>query len=147
MKADANSIIVMLTTAEGTYSGSDAYMQFGCGDKLVPVRVTVTKTQSDLATALVQLLTIKKDAYSSQGLTNIIALSKGNVHLTNVSYDGKTRVVDFTGQFTSGGTCDDPRIKAQIEETVKLYATDYRIQLNGSATAWKCLGDESGQCQ
>ncbi|MBI4122336.1 MAG: hypothetical protein HY461_03310 [Parcubacteria group bacterium] len=144
LKPDANSVIVFLNGEKDAYKGSDGYMEIGCGDVLVPVRRELTKTQSDLAHAIVELLTIKEKAYADQGLSNTIAKSK--VRLTNIHYDGKTRVIDFEGEFVSGGTCDDPRIKAQIEETVKLYSSDYRIQLNGSETGWKCLGDQSGTC-
>jgi hypothetical protein len=48
------------------------------------------------------------------------------------------------------GVCDAPRIKEQITSTIGEYSTEkqqsFTIFLNGSSTAWKCLGDESGQC-
>lgn len=146
LKADENSIVFFLTAEKADYKGSDAYMEFGCESLLIPVRKELSKDQSDLATALVQLITTKEQAYADQGLRNAIAPSAPTIKLTNIHYDGKTRVIDFEGSFKSAGVCEDPRIKAQIEETVKLYATDYRIQLNGDAKNWRCLGDQSGQC-
>jgi hypothetical protein len=121
-------------------------MEFGCESLLVPVKIAITKTQSDLAEALVQLITIKQNAYEEQALRNAVAPSAPTIKLTNIHYEGKTRVIDFEGQFTSGGACDDPRIKAQIEETVKLYVTDYQIRLNGEEKQWRCLFDASGLC-
>lgn len=146
MKPDANSVIVFLTAEKPDYKGKDAYMEFGCESLLVPVRREVTKTQSDLAEALVQLITIKETAYFDQGIRNAVAPSAPKIRLTNIHYEGKTRVIDFDGQFISAGTCDDPRIKAQIEETVKLYATDYQIRINGKESEWRCLFDQSGLC-
>src|SRR5690606_18897422 len=113
---------------------------------LVPVRRELTKTQSDLAEALVQLITIKETAYFDQGLRNAVAPSAPTIRLTNIRYEGDTRVIEFEGQFISAGTCDDPRIKAQIEETVKLYADKYEIRLNGKESEWRCLFDQSGLC-
>lgn len=146
MKADENSVIVFLTAEKDEYKGKDAYMEFGCGSVLVPVRRELTKTQSDLAEALVQLLTIKQMQYEEQGLRNAVAPSAPTMKLTNIHYEGQTRVIEFEGQFLSAGTCDDPRIKAQIEETVKLYVTDYEIRINGKESEWRCLFDQSGEC-
>lgn len=147
MKADGGSVVVFLTAEKGEYTGKDAYMEFGCESLLVPVRRSFEKTQSDLAHAIVELITIKQQAYADQGLRNAVAPSAPTIKLTNIHYDGKTRVIDFEGSFLSAGTCDDPRIKAQIEETVKLYASDYRIQLNGKESEWRCLFDQSGTCK
>lgn len=147
MKADAGSIVVFLTAEKADYEGKDAYMEFGCESLLVPVKRDLTKTQSDLAEALVQLITIKQNAYADQGLRNAIAPSAPTIKLANIHYDGKTRVISFEGSFTSSGACEDPRIKAQIEETVKLYSDNYRIELNGSDKNWRCLFDQSGQCE
>lgn len=147
IKADAGSVVVFLTAEKADYEGKDAYMEFGCESLLVPVKRELTKTQSDLAEALVQLITIKQNAYADQGLRNAIAPSAPTIKLANIHYDGKTRVISFEGSFTSSGACEDPRIKAQIEETVKLYSDNYRIELNGSEKNWRCLFDQSGQCE
>lgn len=146
VKPDANSVVVFLAAEKAEYKGSDAYMEFGCESLLVPVRRELTKTQSDLAEALVQLITIKETAYFDQGLRNAVAPSAPTIRLTNIRYEGDTRVIEFEGQFISAGTCDDPRIKAQIEETVKLYADKYEIRLNGKESEWRCLFDQSGLC-
>jgi hypothetical protein len=146
MNADENSVVVFLVSEKGEYKGDDAYMEIGCDSLLVPVRRELTKTQSDLAEALVQLLTIKQMQYEEQGLRNAVAPSAPTIKLTNIRYEGQTRVIEFEGQFLSAGTCDDPRIKAQIEETVKLYVTDYEIRINGKESEWRCLFDQSGEC-
>ncbi len=146
VQADAGSIVVFLTAEKADYKGTDAYMEFGCESLLVPVKRSLTKTQSDLAHAIVELITIKQQAYADQGLRNAVAPSAPTIKLTNIHYEGKTRVIDFEGSFLSAGTCDDPRIKAQIEETVKLYVSDYQIRLNGKESEWRCLFDQSGTC-
>lgn len=49
------------------------------------------------------------------------------------------------------GVCDVPRIKEQMTETVRAYASQkggpFQITLNGSVRNWECLGDESGNCK
>jgi hypothetical protein len=53
----------------------------------------------------------------------------------------------LSGDLVSGGACDVPRVKAQVEETVRLYSPVFKIYLNGSESAWRCFGDMSGQCE
>ena len=146
VKADEGSVVVFLTAEKADYKGSDAYMEFGCGSVLVPVKRALTKTQSDLAHAIVELIIIKQNAYAEVGLRNAVAPSAPTIKLTNIKYEGTKRIIEFEGQFVSSGVCEDPRIKAQIEETIKLYAPSYEIRLNGSAKDWRCLFDASGSC-
>lgn len=146
VKTDDAGVVVFLTAEKADYKGKDAYMEFGCGSVLVPVKRNLTKTQSDLAHAIVELITIKQNAYESQGLRNAVAPSASTIKLTNIKYEGSKRIIEFEGQFKSTGVCEDPRIKAQIEETIKLYAPSYEIRLNGSAKEWRCLFDASGSC-
>ncbi len=119
--------------------------RFGCEDYLYPYSINLEedKTQSDLATALVQLLTFKPG--EDLGMTNEVR-AKGFA-LENVTYEDGVRIIELSAKdVNSRGTCEGPRIKAQFEETIAMYSENFEIRLNGTADAWRCLYDESGAC-
>ena len=142
-----NDITILLLALSEDYPGDDAILEIGCQDVLVPLKVDLEeKTQSDLATAVVELLLTKRNQYrDSNGLVNHI--SGVGFTLANVSYEDGKRIVDFEGEPKSSGTCESPRITSQIEETVALYSNSFEIRLNGSAKDWRCLFDESDLCE
>jgi len=118
--------------------------KFGCEEYLYQTSVELDeeKTQSDLATALVQLLTYKP--IENEGMN---AVRGKGFTLENVRYNSGVRIIELGAEEVStGGVCEDARIKAQIEETVALYSEDFEIWLNGSAQEWQCLFDGSGEC-
>ena len=142
--------ITILLVAGPTYDGLDSdepFLGFGCDDLLIPLKVELEeKTQSDLATAVVELLLTKRQQYrDSNGLVNHI--SGVGFTLVNVSYQDGKRIVDFEGEPITSGTCESPRITSQIEETVALYSNSFEIRLNGSAKDWRCLFDVSDLCE
>ena len=142
-----NDITILLLALSEDYSGDDAILEIGCEDVLVPLKVDLEeKTQSDLATAVVELLLTKRNQYrDSNGLVNHI--SGVGFTLANVKYEDGKRIVDLEGEPVSSGTCESPRIISQIEETVALYSNSFEIRLNGSAKDWRCLFDESDLCE
>lgn len=146
---DENHIVVLLVKDQESdiTPQEEPYMKVGCDDLLVPVTIELDngKTQSDLATAIVQLLTVKKDRFADQGLYNAV-FAKGFV-LANIKYQDGVREVYLEGDPTLGGVCDAPRIMKQIEETVGLYSDNYSILLNDSESQWRCLSDGSGMCE
>lgn len=144
---DANRIDIMLVSTEdpSPVQSEGPAFRFGCDEYLYPTTVTLDeeKSQSDLATAIVQLLTYKPNVDST--LINTVR-GKGLI-LTNVKYENGMRVVELEGKdINTGETCDDVRIKAQLEETVGMYIENFEIRLNGSASEWKCLFDETETC-
>lgn len=143
VSADDSGVVIFLSGSKEDYKGGDEYLAFGCEDYLVPVKVELKKEMSDLAHAIVLLLTTKRATYEDQNLQN--AVSGIGLVLDNVAYDGGKRIIEFTGEAKLAGVCDDARIKTQIEETVKFYAEDFEIQLNGSTEAWEKLFDAKGE--
>lgn len=145
LASDEKSIVAFYYASKSDYKGKDAYAEIGCEDVLVPVKTELSKSQSDLAEAIVQLLTMKNDKLSD-GLMN--AVRGAGLSLANIRYnDAGARVIELEGQIKLAGVCDGPRIKAQIEETARLYSKNFEINLNGSAKDWRCAFDESGQCE
>lgn len=105
--------------------------KIGCGDSLVSADVSVASTNPDPSDALSTLFAIKDREYGTSKLYN--ALSQANLSVSSVIItDGVANVV-LTGQLSLGGVCDSPRVKAQIEETVKQFpeVKSVKVTVNG----------------
>jgi hypothetical protein len=87
----------------------------GCGDSAIAVAAQVAPGKGVLKAALEQLLSIHDQYYGQSGLYN--ALYQSNLHLDKVEVVQGHAYIWLSGSLKSGGTCDDPRIKAQIAET------------------------------
>jgi hypothetical protein len=120
--------------------GSISADSIGCGDKIH----REAQTDSVLADALTTLFSVRDSNYEEK--YNALWQSKLAVEKIQ-SRDGVTTEVWLKGQTQSGGVCDDPRIKAQIEGTIKRLKPKYQVYLNGSEANYRCLGDMSGECK
>lgn len=95
--------------------------QIGCGDSLVAVSKTITATTKPLEAALKELLAIKTHDYGESGLTT--ALYQSNLTVQSVSIKNGSATIKLTGTVLSGGTCDDPRIVAQLQQTALQFSS------------------------
>lgn len=93
----------------------------GCGDSAVPVTVTVPQTQGVLRAALEKLLSAKQQYYGESGLYN--ALYQSNLQVAGVTIEQGKAIIHLTGTIMLGGTCDAPRVEAQIKQTALQFAT------------------------
>jgi hypothetical protein len=118
---------------------------FGCQDDIAYVsRPRAVDTGEPVNDALTTLFSIKDS--SSGVLYN--SLWQSNLEVEKVwSTDGVTTEVWLRGTVMTGGVCDDPRVKEQIEATVRQFRPKYRIILNGSESEYRCLGNMSGLCE
>ena len=105
----------------------------GCGDGLVAVRQTVPATNAPLTAALNQLLSQKSQYYGESGLYN--ALYQSNLRVSRITRSGSAWRVYLTGTLRLGGVCDNPRVKAQLEQTALQFSTvkSVRFFVNGKA--------------
>lgn len=145
--ATTDPVEVALVQMEDTKlpPGAEAGQAFGCNDKIAFVKMArVQASGDDVADAVATLL--KQGESSINTLYNALGQSKLTVDKV-VSPDGVTTEVWLKGQPQSGGVCDDPRIKTQIEATVARLQPKYKIFLNGTESAWRCFGDMSGKCK
>jgi hypothetical protein len=101
----------------------------GCGDSVVIVSKTAQAT-SDVEGALRALLADKSEKYGTTGLRN--ALWQSSLTLDGVTVIEKTANVKLGGNLQLAGVCDIPRVKAQLESTVKASsdATAVNITVN-----------------
>ena len=103
----------------------------GCGDSAVPVQVQVPYTTGVLRASLVALLSMKAKDYGESGLYN--SLYQSNLQVQSVSLQGGKAIVNLTGSLQLGGECDNPRVRAQLEEMALQFSTVSSVQvfLNG----------------
>jgi hypothetical protein len=112
-----------------------ADLQVGCGDSAIPVDVQIQPTQGVLRSALEALLSVKEQYYGQSGLYN--ALYQSDLQVESVSITDGNAQVYLTGSMMLGGECDNPRVQAQLEQTVLQFSTVTRasIFINGKTLA------------
>lgn len=103
----------------------------GCGDEVVAVRRDIPKTQAPLTAALNLLLAQKSPYYGESGLYN--ALHQSNLRIGSISRSGTAWTIRLTGKLILSGTCDAPRVQAQLEQTALQFNTvkSVRYYVNG----------------
>ena len=93
----------------------------GCGDSVVPVDVSIEPTPAPLQGALVRLLASKSQYFGESGLYN--ALYQSDLRVDRVVITDGRATVNLSGVVRAGGVCDVPRLKAQIDETVRQFSS------------------------
>ena len=138
---------VAFVLPEGQSVPSEAMVAqiFGCNDRIAFLQIPGGKNATYRGEAALNLLLAHRES-NVKGLYN--PLSQSTITVDKVkSTDGVITEFWLSGELVSGGACDTPRIKAQIEETVRMYHPRFKIYLNESESAWRCFGDESGLCE
>lgn len=97
--------------------------EIGCSDSAVAVDGKSTKTfdkpEDKISAALTELFSIKTKDYGESGFTNSLAAS--NLKVESVTIDEKDSghfIIKLSGNLSMAGECDNPRVEAQISETV-----------------------------
>ncbi len=142
----ANEMTVAMVLTEGAKAPEGAQLgdTFGCQDRVAFVKVPRETDSGDtLKDVLTSLLAVKDTNY--KGYYTALAFSTLKVDKIQ-STDGVTTEVWLSGLPKSGGACDDPRIKEQLEQTIKRLRPNFKIFLNGSEAKYNCIGDLSGRC-
>lgn len=103
----------------------------GCGDSAIPVTVDIQPTIAPLTAALENLFAIDEQYYGESGLYN--ALYQSNLSVQGIDINNRVATIALTGDLQAGGTCDVPRIEAQLRHTALQYSTidDVSITING----------------
>jgi hypothetical protein len=109
--------IVLIALEDNGQSGT----LVGCGDSAVPITVTIPPTQGVLRAALEKLLSAKQQFYGESGYYN--ALYQSDLEVASVRIEQGKAIIHLTGTIMLGGTCDAPRVEAQIEQTALQFST------------------------
>lgn len=104
----------------------------GCGDSIVAVERKITPTRTPLRAALEELLSIREALVGEAELYNALYQSALTVGDITIDQNGKA-IVHLSGTLLSAGTCDDPRLIAQLTYTAMQFSTvkDVGIYVNG----------------
>lgn len=103
----------------------------GCGDSIVATETSPVIYASQIEAAMSDLITDRDARHGQSGLVN--TLSDANLEFVSSSVDGDTVTVELTGELSSGGVCDDPRIVAQLRYTAMVAAGtgEAKVLING----------------
>lgn len=116
--------------------GGSGGVRFGCNDSLVSVPLAAPLANEPLQSALHALLPGSSGEGSApDGLYN--ALASSTLSFVSGYFDGSTVVVNLSGTVRPAGTCDVPRIEAQLTHTAvtAVGATRAEIYINGRSLA------------
>lgn len=130
---------VTTTPPDATFERTNIYLialedagesgeQIGCNDSVIPVEIAIEPTVAPLTAAIEQLLAINQEFYGQSGLYN--ALYQSDLTLQGIDIDDGEAIINLSGSLVSGGTCDDPRIRAQLEQTALQYTTIDNVTIN-----------------
>ncbi len=123
----------------GAVPGGDA----GCGAKIGFVPVPVKKGGGDPdVEALRALLALGEPPAPWYN-----AAAQSTLKVERAAQEGPVFVVDLTGELRLAGTCSAPYLLAQVGQTLAKGHPSVEIRLNGSASAWRCISDMSGNCK
>lgn len=110
-------LIFMVAVGDDGRSGK----RIGCSDSIIPITLQIEPTPAPLRAALTRLLALKSQNYGESGLYN--ALYQSDLRIDSLSIVNGRATVNLIGTLRLSGTCDAPRVQAQIEETVRQFTT------------------------
>ena len=141
------TIALILTEGSEVPEGTGLGPIIGCSDRVVMVPMSRVSDSGEVVIDALNTLFGLRDP-SPEGFYSSLAFSDVKVLNRSIATsDGVNVTIRLEGKLVSSGVCDDPRIKAQIEETIRHFYPNFKIVLNGSESAWRCFGDQSGLCK
>lgn len=118
------SVLVYLIALE---DAGQSGTEIGCGDSVVPVTVGIEPTMGVLRAAMERLLSLEGPTYRETGLHNALHRSELSVGAINIA--GGHATINLVGTLSVDGTCDGPRVKAQLEQTALQFSTVNRVTM------------------
>jgi len=121
----ATSIKIFLIALEDNGSTGK---KIGCNDSVIPVLINIEPTLAVLKASLNELLKLEgQREYGLSGLYN--SLYQSHLSIDSLNIVNREAIIKLKGTFTLGGVCDDPRAKAQLEETALQFNTIDRVSI------------------
>jgi enamine deaminase RidA (YjgF/YER057c/UK114 family) len=105
--------------------------EIGCGDSIVPVSVNIEPTTAPLTAAFERLLATEEEYIGQSGLYN--ALHNSDLTIDSATVENGQATVYLSGDLEVTGTCEGPRIEAQIRQTADQFSTvgESVVYING----------------
>lgn len=107
--------------------GGKSGRKIGCNDSLVSITREVSPTRAPLRAALEELLKLPQKGGPRESLHNALYGSK--LKLGRVYMRRGEAWIHLSGQLTTGGVCDAPRVRGQIEATALQFAGVRRVKI------------------
>lgn len=108
------------TTIYIELEGASEEESIGCGDGADPLENLIHESLSEEQKIKLALETLFEDKeQNNTKLNHYNALYQSELTVDSVLWTPEIVTVALSGTLISGGTCDDPRIQAQIMETIK----------------------------
>jgi hypothetical protein len=85
------------------------------------VNVNIEPTPAPLTAAFERLLAIDEEYYGQSGLYN--ALEASNLSIDSAIVENGQAIIYLSGALNIGGTCEEPRIEAQLRQTADQFST------------------------
>ncbi len=102
--------------------------KIGCNDSVIPVLIYIDPTLGVLRASLNELFKMEgQREYGLSGLYN--SLYQSHLSIDSLNIINREAIVKLKGTLSSGGVCDDPRIKAQLEEAALQFKTIDRVSV------------------
>ena len=103
----------------------------GCNDSVVPVVIEIEPTVAPMTSALNRMLSLEDEFYGQSGLYNVFYQS--DLTVDGIDIEDRAANVHLSGTLALGGVCDNPRVIAQLEQTILQYSSvdSAAIFLNG----------------
>lgn len=117
------AMIFMIAIGDNGAAGK----KIGCDDSAVGVIVALDDPAAPLRSVMEQLLGVQSQYYGESGLYN--TLFRSDLQLKSVTIKDGAADIYLTGSLTLGGVCDNPRVKAQFEETALQFSTVSRVNV------------------
>jgi hypothetical protein len=121
----------LFTEVEVYLIAPDTGGPIGCNDSAVAVVRPIAPTAAPLRASIQALLEIGGPTYGESGLYN--ALWQSDLEIESITLADGTATIRLVGSLVLGGTCDEPRVPAQLERTALQFATveEAIIYING----------------
>lgn len=99
----------------GIEDNGESGKKVGATDSVIPVTIDIEPTKAPLKAALSRLLSIDEQMYGQSGFYH--SLYQSDLEIQSVVIKEGEATIKLTGSLKLGGALDNPRVKAQIEET------------------------------
>jgi hypothetical protein len=114
--------------------------RIGCGDSIIEVTREIEPVDDPITATLSLAVSLRGTQYGESGLYNALGMS--SLRVGQVLRDGSDIWVDLIGTLALGGTCDAPRVEAQLRHTVMQFpgVSNVTFALNGNLLAVRLSG-------
>jgi hypothetical protein len=102
--------------------------KIGCNDSVIPVLVNIEPTLGVLRASLNELFKLEGQRY--YGLSGFYnSLYQSHLSIDSLNILNREAIIKLKGTLTMGGACDNPRVKAQLEEIALQFKTVDKVSI------------------